>query len=161
MILIFPLDIHAGKPYFPCTLLMFFDIFLINMRANPRILITFRNLNRFGSINYLDNWYLFTKIPLNFTANGIKFLQMLLERGHNHFYLAFINLIQERSPLRFTVYRIVRCLSRDFQMLIWDLKTYLGLYTEYEMLIIELKLMINISYSVYRPRYVFRAQISV
>ena len=37
-------------------------------------------------------------------------------------------------------YRIVRCISRDFQTLIWALKTYLGLYTEYEMLIIELKL---------------------
>ena len=42
-------------------------------------------------------------------------------------------------------YRIVRCISRDFQTLIWALKTYLGLYTEYEMLIMELKLMINIS----------------
>ena len=48
-------------------------------------------------------------------------------------------------------YRIVRCISRDFQTLIWALKTYLGLYTEYEMLIISFSSMINISYSVYRP----------
>ena len=38
------------------------------------------------------------------------------------------------------MYSIVWCISQDFQMLIWALKTYLGLYTECEMLIIEEKL---------------------
>ena len=40
-------------------------------------------------------------------------------------------------------------------------ETYLGLYTEYEMLIISFSSMVNISYAVFWPRYVFRAQISV
>ena len=65
------------------------------------------------------------------------------------------------GSMRVDKYRIVRSISREFQTLIRALKTYRGIHTEYEMLIIEPKLMINISYLVYRPRYVFRAQISV